>query len=145
MQGTDYRHHEQKQHIRTYGFARDVKSMSTTIEEIGNPFCESSTDLLVLDSRNIVDSVVVDTILQIEKLSLELYGVCDLLPKLCQSLIQLGVLRTGTQWNILHCLQDLANTVTENGSSPTVQVNILGDTCHCQHAAQGHSRIMLSY
>ena len=67
--------------------ARDVKSLSTTIEEMGNPFCERSTDLLVLDSRNIIDSFVADTVLQIEKLSLDLYGVSDLLPKLCQSLI----------------------------------------------------------
>ena len=61
MQNTDYRHHEQKQHTQMT-FARDVKSLSTIIEEMGNPFCESSVDLLVLDSRNIVDSVVADCV-----------------------------------------------------------------------------------
>ena len=76
MQDTDYRHHEQKQHTQM-AFARDVKSLSTTTEEMGNPFCESSTDLLVLDNRNIVDSVVADTVLQIEKLGLDLYETCE--------------------------------------------------------------------
>ena len=55
MQDTDYCHHEPKQHTQM-AFARDVKSLSTTIEVMGNQFRESSTDVLVLDSRNIVDS-----------------------------------------------------------------------------------------
>ena len=38
---------------------------------------------------------------------------------------QLGALRTGTKSDILHSLQVLETTVTENGSSSTVQVNIL--------------------
>ena len=41
------------------------------MEKMGNPFSESSSDLLVLDSRNIADSAVADTVFQIEKLGLE--------------------------------------------------------------------------
>ena len=40
---------------------------------MGNPFCESSSDLLVLDSRIIADSAVADTVFQIEKLGLDKY------------------------------------------------------------------------
>ena len=47
----DYRKHEQNRHAQK-AFARDVKSLTATIEEMGNPFCENSSDLLVLDSRN---------------------------------------------------------------------------------------------
>ena len=72
MQDMDYRHHEQKKHMQT-AFAQDVKSLSAAIEEMGNPFCESSSDLLVLDSRNIADSAVADTVFQIEKLGIDRY------------------------------------------------------------------------
>ena len=69
-QDMDYRHHQQNKHAQT-AFAQDVKSLSTTIEEMENPFSESSSDLLVLDSRNIADSAVADTMFQIEKLALD--------------------------------------------------------------------------
>ena len=65
----DYCHHRHAQKA----FAQDVKSLSATIEEMGNPFCESSSDLLVLDSRNIADSAVADTVFLIEKLGLDQY------------------------------------------------------------------------
>ena len=39
-------------------YVQDMKSLSAAIEEMGNPFCESSSDLLVLDNRNIADSAV---------------------------------------------------------------------------------------
>lgn len=42
-------------------YARDVKSLSGTIEEMGNPFSENSNDF-VLDSRNIVDAAVEDNV-----------------------------------------------------------------------------------
>ena len=40
---------------------------------MGNPFSENSSDLLVLDSRNIADAAVADTMYQIEKLELNQY------------------------------------------------------------------------
>ena len=71
-QDMDYLHHEQNKHAQT-AFARDMKSLSATVEEMGNPFSESSSDLLVLDSRNIADSAVADTVFQREKLGLDQY------------------------------------------------------------------------
>ena len=40
---------------------------------MGNPFRESSGDLLVLDSRNIADSAIADTVFLIERLGLDQY------------------------------------------------------------------------
>jgi len=38
-----------------------VKALKTSFEEYGNPFSESSSDLLVLDARGVADKEVVDT------------------------------------------------------------------------------------
>ena len=54
-------------------FAQSVQALTATIEEMGNPFIESSGDLLVLDSRNIIDTAVVDTLRHIEKLGQDQY------------------------------------------------------------------------
>lgn len=49
-------------------FERDVKSLANIIEEKGNPFTEdSSGDLLALESRDIADPAVIDTLRQTEK------------------------------------------------------------------------------
>ncbi len=54
-------------------FRRDVKALTDTMEEMGNPFSEDSSDLLVLDSRNIADPAVVDTVRQMESLGKSQY------------------------------------------------------------------------
>ena len=46
-------------------FERDVRSLANTIDEMGNPFTEDSSDLLALRSG---DPAVIDTVHQIEKL-----------------------------------------------------------------------------
>jgi len=66
-QDNELRRHEQRRHVQM-GFARDVKALSDTMEELGNPFSENSSDLLVLDSRNIVDAAVADTVRQLKTL-----------------------------------------------------------------------------
>ena len=44
------------------------------MEEMSNPFCENSNvDLLVLDSRDLAESTVVDTVNKIEKLGKDQY------------------------------------------------------------------------
>ncbi|KAK5639207.1 hypothetical protein RI129_011699 [Pyrocoelia pectoralis] len=43
-------------------------ALSRTIENMGNPFCENISDFLVLDSRNVADAAVVDTVQKLEKL-----------------------------------------------------------------------------
>jgi len=42
--------------------------LTSTLQEIGNLFCENSTDLLILDSRDLADAAVADTVRRIEKL-----------------------------------------------------------------------------
>ena len=62
----DFHHHEEVKGVQD-GFVKEVKSLHATIEEMGNPFMESSKDLLVLDPHDIVDSSVTDTIKNIVK------------------------------------------------------------------------------
>lgn len=69
---TDTRHHEQTRHAQL-AFARDVKALTAAIDDMGNPFCESSSDLLVLDARDLADAAVIDSLNQIEKLGQEQY------------------------------------------------------------------------
>ncbi|KAI9546160.1 hypothetical protein NQZ68_029395 [Dissostichus eleginoides] len=65
---TDTRHHEQTKHAQM-AFARDVKALTGAIADMGNPCCEKSiVDLLVLDTRDLADAAVIDTLDQIEKL-----------------------------------------------------------------------------
>ena len=55
----DTRHHEQVHSVQK---AKDVKSLIGVIEEMGNPFCEDSADLLVLDTKEIVPKCVVEPV-----------------------------------------------------------------------------------
>ena len=68
----DPRHHEEAKHVQK-AFERGVRSLVSTIEEMGNLFTEDSSDLLTLDSRDIADAAVIDTVPQIEKLGEEQY------------------------------------------------------------------------
>lgn len=69
----DFRHHEQRAGVQK-AFIRDVKALKASFDEYGNPFLESSDDLLVLDTRDIADRAVVDTLYKIEALGLEQYN-----------------------------------------------------------------------
>ena len=57
----DTHHHEQVHSVQK-AFAKDVKSLIGVIEEMGNPFCEDSADLLVLDTKEIVPKCVVESV-----------------------------------------------------------------------------------
>ena len=54
-------------------FARHVKSLVEVIKEMGKPFLEESKDLLKLDTRDIMDIAVVNSIFQAEKTGIEQY------------------------------------------------------------------------
>ena len=69
---TDFRHHGQAKHAQMT-FGRDITSLTDVIEERGNPFAENSKDLLVLDSRDLADPAVIDTLRQIKSLGQEQY------------------------------------------------------------------------
>ena len=69
---TDFCHHEETKHVQK-AFKRDIDCLAKTIEEYGNPLTENSSDLLVLDKRNIAQQAIVDTVFQIEQLGQEQY------------------------------------------------------------------------
>ena len=52
-----------------------MRSLANIIEDMDNPFPppEDCSDLLTLDSRDITESAVIDTLLQLEKLGEEEY------------------------------------------------------------------------
>ena len=54
-------HHDQISSVQA-AFDKDVRSLVIVIEDLGNPFEEESTDLLVLDSKEITDHVTVQTV-----------------------------------------------------------------------------------
>ena len=58
------RHHEQTPCIQTV-FKKDVLSLVSAIEEMGNPFQEDSTELFVLDSKEIMDEMVVKAVREV--------------------------------------------------------------------------------
>ncbi|CAC5355831.1 unnamed protein product [Mytilus coruscus] len=55
----------------TESFRNDIVSLYDVIDDLGNPFLETSKDLLVLDSKNIVDISIVKTVYTIESLGQE--------------------------------------------------------------------------
>ncbi len=68
----DHSHHEQCASVQT-AFISEVASLTAVLEEMGNPFLEKSDDLLVLDTRNIMDRSVGDTVRRSETLGIQQY------------------------------------------------------------------------
>lgn len=69
---TDTQHHEQTKHAQM-AFARDVKALTEAIEDMGNLFCEKSSVDHELDTKDLADAAVIDTVNQIEKLGQDQY------------------------------------------------------------------------
>ena len=63
-------HNEQVKSVQAT-FAKQVKSICNVIEEMGNPFVEESEDLLILDTRDIADARISETIRHVERLGKE--------------------------------------------------------------------------
>ena len=51
---TDTRHYEESNPAQV-SFAQDVQSLTDIIEQMGNPFTENSSDMIILDTRDIAD------------------------------------------------------------------------------------------
>ncbi len=68
----DHSHHEQCASVQT-AFISEVASLTAVLEEMGNPFLEKSDDLLVLDTRDIMDRSVGDTVRRAETLGIQQY------------------------------------------------------------------------
>ena len=63
---SDHRHHEQTKSTQMT-FLNQVKPLSNVIEDMGNPFIDESDDLLVLDTRDLADPSVVNTMRNLKK------------------------------------------------------------------------------
>ena len=69
---TCLKHHEHTESAQVT-FAKEVRALVRVMEDMGNPFTEDSGDLLVLDTRDIADPAVVETVRMIEKKGQEQY------------------------------------------------------------------------
>ncbi len=69
----DNTHHHEQNNSTQKKFIRDVRALTSVIEELGNPFEEESTDLLVLDTKEILHSVAVETVRNIRKIGRNQY------------------------------------------------------------------------
>ena len=65
-------HHDQQPGVQQ-NFLKDVTSLVTVIDDMGNLFLEKSHDLLVFDTKNIMDASVIETIRKITSLGREQY------------------------------------------------------------------------
>jgi len=52
---------------------KDVRTLIAVFQEMGNPFLENTQDLLVLDTRDIMDTPAEETVRKIESLGEEQY------------------------------------------------------------------------
>ena len=72
----DLHHHEQMKGVQNT-FRNQVNAVcrvcSSTIEEMGNPFADQTGDLFVLDTRDIADSKVVETVRTVRQLGKDQY------------------------------------------------------------------------
>ena len=70
----DFRHHEQMKGVQNT-FRNQVNAVCSTIniEEMGNPFADQTGDLFVLDTRDIADPKVVETVRTVERLGKDQY------------------------------------------------------------------------
>ena len=66
------KHHEQVPHVQTT-FAKDVKSLVATFEELGNPFLEYSKELFVIDTKIIMHDKAVQSVMSAKQLGIEQY------------------------------------------------------------------------
>ena len=74
--GPDVKHHEQVRSVQET-FAKEVKSLCHTIEEMGSPFDEQTGDLLVLDTKDIVGNDVISSVRNIQNLGKEEYNTFE--------------------------------------------------------------------
>ena len=60
-------HHDQTASVQA-SFVKDVLSLVNVFEDLGNPFQEESTDLLVLDNKEIADPAAVETVQNVRRI-----------------------------------------------------------------------------
>ena len=67
-----HHHHDQQPGVQA-PFLKEVKALVAVLEEMGNPFLEDSQDLLVIDTKDIMDTQVAETVRKIETLGEKQY------------------------------------------------------------------------
>ena len=65
-------HHDQQPGVQQ-NFLKDVTSLVTVIDDMGNPFLEKTHNLLVLDTKNFMDASAAETVRKIYSLGQEQY------------------------------------------------------------------------
>ena len=66
------KHHEQVPHVQMT-FAKDVKSLVGTFEELENPFLECSKELVVLDTKVVMHDKAVESVMSAKQLGIKQY------------------------------------------------------------------------
>ena len=69
---TNLKHHEHTASAQVK-FATELGALVQVLEDMGNPFMEESEDLLVLDSRDVADPAIVQTVCEIENTGQDRY------------------------------------------------------------------------
>ncbi len=65
-------HHDQHLGVQK-AFQTDVRGLVTVLEDMGNPFLDDSEELLVIDTRDVMDTAVAETVRKVESLGEEQY------------------------------------------------------------------------
>ena len=63
----DHHHHEQKHGFKS-AFAKDVKSLISSFEEMGNPFTEEGLELVAIHTKDVMDAAVVNSVQKVSKI-----------------------------------------------------------------------------
>ncbi|KAJ8397883.1 hypothetical protein AAFF_G00435720 [Aldrovandia affinis] len=158
MKKTELKHHEQTKHTQV-SFARDVRALTRVMGKTGNPFCEDSKDLLVLDSRDLADPAFINTLHQIEKLGQEQYDTLFIASQTrdgdldeffahenqaCPpALSQMGKIRLGTKSDLVGCLEGLITPRENDAASPPVEVMILDGAAIVNMLAPDENKVEL--
>lgn len=73
QQTQDTRHHEQVPSTQA-AFQKHVRDLRNVITEMGDPFMEDSSDLITLDTKNIMDDTAVDRLHSIQDIGQAQYA-----------------------------------------------------------------------
>ena len=66
----DNDHNEQKHGFQS-AFAKDVKSLISSLEEMGNPFTEEGLELVAIHTKDVMDAAVVNSVKMVSKIGEE--------------------------------------------------------------------------
>ncbi|XP_041473700.1 uncharacterized protein LOC121422610 [Lytechinus variegatus] len=68
-----HRHHDQTPGVQV-SFMKEVRALTKVFQEMGNPFLEETQDLMVLDTGDIMETTVTETVRKVESLGEEQYA-----------------------------------------------------------------------